>query len=342
MGFLSSVGNFFKDTAGSILGAAGGVVGSLLGANSNDRANDANMAFAREQLEYQKELAKNQIQWKVEDAKKAGLHPMAALGLSSMSYSPVSAGQVGADYSGIGNSLMSMGQNIDRASMAAKDREQQERALALQERQADLQLENMKLQNDYIREQIATSMVNRLRSFARAPAMASTGGLPQGFYSLASAGQADSKIPPGNGYVGNGGVLFESMLGPDGSYEVWPSQNWAQIVEDKLGIEWIPFYKAWILRQQYKDSGMPLYVRDGETGQVIKLGYDNKRGGFYPYETIDLSDADTLGSEASKRDMRRFFDGYSEFLGYREGSPARGGSMFGRVKSYLKDRGFRY
>ena len=76
-----------KSVAPSAFSAIGGIAGSL----SNMFANDANMAFSREQFEYQKELARNQLQWRVEDAKKAGLHPMAALGLQGTSFSPVSS-----------------------------------------------------------------------------------------------------------------------------------------------------------------------------------------------------------------------------------------------------------
>ena len=94
---------------GSIIGGVAGAIGSIAGINSQNQAN----AFSREQFEYQKELHRNQMQWRVEDAKKAGLHPMAALGLSSSSFSPVSTSPV--DYSGLTNSLSDMGQNIDSA-----------------------------------------------------------------------------------------------------------------------------------------------------------------------------------------------------------------------------------
>ena len=113
---------------GGVLGAATSLFGSYKSAESQRKANEMNMQLAREQMAYQKELAQSQIQWRVEDAKKAGLHPMAALGLSPMSYSPVSGSAVGStyDYSGVGNSLQQMGQDIDRARLAGLDRTETE------------------------------------------------------------------------------------------------------------------------------------------------------------------------------------------------------------------------
>lgn len=48
------------------------------------------MDLMREQLGYQKEFAQKGIRWKTEDAKQAGLHPLAALGTMGASYSPTS------------------------------------------------------------------------------------------------------------------------------------------------------------------------------------------------------------------------------------------------------------
>lgn len=83
-----------------------GGIGNLLGANKDRKA--------------QKEFAKYGVRWRVEDAKAAGIHPLAALGMQGMQYSPV--------YSGIGSSLSEAGQNVGRAvaaQMTAPEREAQ-------------------------------------------------------------------------------------------------------------------------------------------------------------------------------------------------------------------------
>lgn len=58
---------------GSIISAIGNVVGGVIGGNATEDANKRNIAASRE-------LNQNKIQWTAEDAKKAGIHPLAALG----------------------------------------------------------------------------------------------------------------------------------------------------------------------------------------------------------------------------------------------------------------------
>lgn len=129
MGFFSSIGKAFKGLGSSVLGLAGDVVGGVLGLGSTKDTNDAQVSLAREQMAYQKELAQNQIQWRVEDAKKAGLHPLAGLGVSSASYSPVSTDLTPPDYSFLGD----MGQNLNRAIQQGKTQKEREQALARQD-----------------------------------------------------------------------------------------------------------------------------------------------------------------------------------------------------------------
>lgn len=122
---------------------------------------------AANNIALQKEFAQQGIKWKVEDAKSAGIHPLYALGASTHSFSPVSVG--GAAYpgdpgvvqstpaidTGMPNALANAGQDIGRAVSAMK---------TPQERMSDaLALENMSLQNDLIRSQIAQ---NFSRTFA--------------------------------------------------------------------------------------------------------------------------------------------------------------------------------
>lgn len=60
-----------------------------------DKVTALNIAAAKElnqmNIDYQEKFAKEGIQWKVADAKKAGLHPLAALGASTNSFTPVTA-----------------------------------------------------------------------------------------------------------------------------------------------------------------------------------------------------------------------------------------------------------
>lgn len=153
MGFFSSIGGFLKDTAGSIISAGSNLVGGLLGNSSASSINQSNQNFAREQFEYQKALHQNQLQWRVEDAKKAGLHPLAGIGVQAPSFSPVSASTTPLDYSWIGD----LGQSANYGATKAKDRKQQAQML-------DLQVRGLELDNEYKQAQIDALKVDTLAS----------------------------------------------------------------------------------------------------------------------------------------------------------------------------------
>jgi len=99
---------------GAAAGAIGGMLGGLFGANQSHRntkeTNRNNQDMAEKDRAMQREFAQQGIRWKVEDAKKAGIHPLAALGASTHSASPTAIGSIpdptGADeYSKIGQNL---------------------------------------------------------------------------------------------------------------------------------------------------------------------------------------------------------------------------------------------
>lgn len=72
-----------------ILPPAASVFGSILGWSSSKDYNDAVEKAAEINTDYQREFAQSGIQWRVQDAKKAGISPLAALGSSGASYTPV-------------------------------------------------------------------------------------------------------------------------------------------------------------------------------------------------------------------------------------------------------------
>lgn len=117
--------------------AAAGGMGKLI---------DAGVSWynAKNNISWQKKFARNAIQWKVKDAKAAGIHPLAALGASTHSFQPVS----------LGTDFGSMGQGIGRAIDATADKEQRQNADAGTAMQK-LQLENAALQNQKLAAEIA-------------------------------------------------------------------------------------------------------------------------------------------------------------------------------------------
>lgn len=145
---------------GAGLSAAGSVIGNALG---NKAAKDAaNKAWDRQQI-----VMQNQIQWKVQDAVKAGLHPLAALGVNPAS-GPAAA-MVGGD---LGSNLAQAGQDLGRALEA--------NASPLDKANAQLtrlQLERGSLENELLRTQIASQRMRIAQQGT--PGIIQNGGAPE-------------------------------------------------------------------------------------------------------------------------------------------------------------------
>lgn len=136
--FLSSLG-----TAGGVLQGIGGVVDGikgLFGGKSNGAAKEARH-IQWDNYVTAKDLAYNGIQRRVEDAKKAGVHPVYALGGSTAQFTPSTAAFVGNDGS-VGDSMRQMGAGLQRA--AAVGQTPQER---LANRLIESQIEGQELDN---------------------------------------------------------------------------------------------------------------------------------------------------------------------------------------------------
>lgn len=136
---------------GGAISAGAGLIGGKMEADATAKNNRLQMIQAVENRELQKQFAKEGIQWRVADARAAGIHPLAALGAQTASFSPIQLGT--SPESGMGNALASAGQDIGRAISATSTTA----GRANQQVQA-LQLENMSLQNDLLRSQIAKNV----------------------------------------------------------------------------------------------------------------------------------------------------------------------------------------
>lgn len=117
----------------AIAGVAGGVLDKIFGDDQ-----------AKEQAKLQKQFAQHGIRWKVNDAKKAGIHPLYALGANTVSYQPVS----------VGTDFASMGQNLGRAIDAG--RTGVEKGDAFERTAQALTLQKMGLENDLLASQLRT------------------------------------------------------------------------------------------------------------------------------------------------------------------------------------------
>lgn len=123
--------------ASALIGAGGSVLGGLFGQRSQQKMAEAN-------IKYQKQFAKNAVQWKTEDSLKAGIHPLFGLGAQTHSFAPVAVGD------SIGPAISQAGQEIGRAVGASMTGEQQATSKVL----ATLGVERASLENDLLRSQI--------------------------------------------------------------------------------------------------------------------------------------------------------------------------------------------
>lgn len=135
---------------GPAISAVGGIIGGLFGRKSQKDANAENVA-------YQREFAQHGISWRVEDAKRAGLHPLFALGGSGASFTP--SAQPVMD-----------GQSISRAAQAVGDFVGQREVMAAQ-------VEAMKAAaaKDYALASAADSEAARMRQAGTVPVAQSFG-----------------------------------------------------------------------------------------------------------------------------------------------------------------------
>ncbi|WP_308620101.1 hypothetical protein [uncultured Desulfovibrio sp.] len=177
-------------TAG-IISAGIGAAGSLAGGLLSGMPQGAGKGFAREmwQKNYdaQLEFAKNRIRWRVEDAKAAGLHPLAALGTSSY-FSP--SGSISSIDSGGGSDaswLADAGQSIGRGIMAKATAEERAKAEAVNDRVNALRIEGLELDNQQKKLDQATQLAQQVvasqsavRNTALPPAMPSLRIRPDG------------------------------------------------------------------------------------------------------------------------------------------------------------------
>lgn len=125
----------------AIIAAGAALAGNLLGSEATSdeasAARDAQNAARAQDQAMAREFAQMGIQWRVQDAIAAGVHPLYALGGSGASYSGGGWSPVMAD---TGRFYSQAGQDVSRAALSMMSPEQKE----IQQ----LQLERMRLEND--------------------------------------------------------------------------------------------------------------------------------------------------------------------------------------------------
>lgn len=139
---------------GGAAAIGGNLLGGLLGKESASDARDAAAEQFERQAQLQREFAQSGIRWKVEDAKRAGIHPLYALGASTTSFSPISITNP-ADNS-MANAVSNIGQDVSRA--VNQTRTAPERDVAYLTAVRGLQLEKGRVDLDIAKTELASRL----------------------------------------------------------------------------------------------------------------------------------------------------------------------------------------
>lgn len=149
----------------ALISAGASLLGNLFNMNSTKNTNEQNlaianqnnatqMAIAKQNIDLQKEFAQHGIGWKVNDAVSAGLHPLIGAGAQAQSFSPVSVGTSAPSLEAPKMDFSSLGQDLSRAAKAMSSQAQRE--AVDQQKQRELELEGMALNNDVKRAELAS------------------------------------------------------------------------------------------------------------------------------------------------------------------------------------------
>lgn len=139
----------------SILSFVGKGIDAWSSSENTDKKIQAEKELQAQNIANQKEFAQQGIRWKVADAQAAGLHPLAALGAQTSSFSNVVGGNYEipkTDFGGMGQDL---GRAIDAKSTQGERADRMGMAIA---RTAQMfSLEKLNLENELLKSTIAKS-----------------------------------------------------------------------------------------------------------------------------------------------------------------------------------------
>lgn len=203
---------------GTVIGAGAGLVGGMLSNRSNQEQAERGYSVQREALQ-------NGISWRVADAKRAGIHPLYALGAPPMNMSPV----VMEDQ--LGPALRNAGQNVADTIRSAQTPEQRA-AQSMDYQLAASQVSKNDAERDYYTALAAGQHQKNLQTI-NAPGPYGTGVQPE----LHGMGQ----MPTGSGR---------------GIIDLKPAEN----ISPKGGADWSAAGQNPNMELRMVDKGLPMYM----------------------------------------------------------------------------------
>lgn len=245
---------------GSIISAGASLIGGMMGRDASNKANEMAAAEAAENRRLQKEFAQSGIQWKVADARAAGIHPLYAMGASTPSYAPVSS-NFHADTS-LANAFSSAGQDIGRAVNTTRSSSQ--RNTAFNDAVQKLSLEKMGLENEILRSDLL-SKTSRIAQQSGPPMPVGDRYLIPGQSSSGVVTDQPMKrmnVDPGAPFSEPGAHADIGVSRSDGGLVVVPSADVKERIEDSP-YEWGHYWRNAILpaisqsAQERQTKGFP-------------------------------------------------------------------------------------
>lgn len=174
------------NAAANLAGAAGSFFGG--GAEGLSRQDQRFMADKSWRMaERQQDFLENQMVYRTNDAIRAGIHPLAAIGVNPASGGSISLASPSHQGKSLGDKLQDMGQHVSRAASAYQTPEQ--RALV------QLELEKLKNENDLIKANTAATLHNMRNIPGNPPAQSSN---PNGNGDVVESEQMWYKRPDGS------------------------------------------------------------------------------------------------------------------------------------------------
>lgn len=221
--------NWFQEALPAIIGALGSIGGGLLNRDSNRGANQANINLAQSNLRFQREFAQHGVKWRVEDAKRAGIHPLAALGANVASPYPVTAGVQGEDYSW----LQDIGQMIGNA-FSTEEKINKEN-LRIIRAEADLKERERNIIMNKDRTTVTATSPWMVDSSQAAGQGAGLDGFSNGNAIVPDPAMVQPQI--GQGGVKAGRNPFYQMVDlPNNEVQLYPERNMMELIQD-----WNPY-----------------------------------------------------------------------------------------------------
>lgn len=234
-------------TIAALVGGGTALAGGIMNSGAHREAVHIQGENARRDManneKLQREFAQNGVRWKAADAEAAGIHPLAALGASTHSFSPMSVGgSLGPDTS-MGDAVAAMGQNVSRAISATSTRE--ERAFNTQMQIETLK--NAKLKNDLLAQQLT---FNHVANNPPIPGPTDAQMIPgQGNAFTVKKAEAFASRPGVPAQEAGAINSYGYMRTPEGGYAVVPSTDAKQRTEDDLVQQ-----TMWAIRNQLMPS----------------------------------------------------------------------------------------